>query len=48
MHVTSLFSAVFALLGTLVAFKYLPGRRPAEPVVAVPQAAVPQPQLVAE
>jgi DHA2 family multidrug resistance protein-like MFS transporter len=48
MHVTSLFSAFFALLGTLVAFKYLPGRPPAEPAVVLPDAEVPQHQLVAE
>jgi DHA2 family multidrug resistance protein-like MFS transporter len=30
MHVTSLFSAVAALVGTFIAFKFLPGRRPIE------------------
>jgi MFS family permease len=35
MHVTSLFSAVVALAGTFVAFKFLPGRRPAETVTTL-------------
>jgi len=48
MHVTSLFSALFALLGTFVAYRFLPGRGPAEAVAAVPHAAVPQPELVSE
>src|SRR5450432_2731328 len=48
MHVTSLFSALFALLGTFVAYRFLPGRGPAEAVAAVPHGAVPQPELVSE
>jgi EmrB/QacA subfamily drug resistance transporter len=30
-HVTSLFAALAAILGAVVAFRYLPGRRPAKP-----------------
>jgi MFS transporter, DHA2 family, multidrug resistance protein len=41
MHVTSLFSALVALAGTFVAFKFLPGRRPAEAVTAISTATVP-------
>jgi Na+/melibiose symporter-like transporter len=39
MHVTSLFSAAVALAGTFVAYKFLPGRRPAD--VGAPAADVP-------
>ena len=44
MHVTSLFSAAFALAGTFVAFKFLPGRRPVDAVpagTATPQTEAP-------
>jgi MFS transporter, DHA2 family, multidrug resistance protein len=39
MHVTSLFSAVVALAGTFVAFKFLPGRRRDDVITAAPAAA---------
>jgi DHA2 family multidrug resistance protein-like MFS transporter len=44
MHVTSLFSAVVALAGTFVAFKFLPGRRPADVVSVGPAVAGPPAQ----
>jgi EmrB/QacA subfamily drug resistance transporter len=44
MHVTSLFSAVFGLAGTFVAFKFLPGRRPAD--VSAPVTGAPAPESV--
>ena len=34
-HITSLFAALAAILGALVAFRYLPGRRPAVPAPPV-------------
>ena len=47
MHVTSLFSAAVALLGTFVAFTFLPGRRPAEQLVELAHPA-PHAELVSE
>ncbi len=48
MHVTSLFSAVVALAGTFVAFKFLPGRRPADVTAPASDAQAPVPAAVAE
>jgi DHA2 family integral membrane protein (MFS transporter) len=48
MHVTSLFSAVFGLAGTFVAFKFLPGRRPADADAPATDAPVQQSVMAAE
>ena len=48
MHVTSLLSAVVGLAGTFVAFKFLPGRRPADVVAPVTDAPAQESVMVAE